>query len=274
MDSNDLENYFTSHRHVLAVVFVIVAIMSVSGFFMGMRQSTNDGDWRSSWQNVPDVSAEELSEYPKVPEYGQIPEASWKANKDWSNVLSHLPQLAPDLGEQTPLGPAERMMVLKGRAERRAYDGAPPVIPHAINPRDVQSCTVCHGKDSNLVIAGRRPPVMSHPPLVNCIQCHTPMEGLAMLQHSGTVGLVVENQFTGQERVGGGTRAYPGAPPTVPHRIAMRQNCMACHGAGMPNAIVTSHPMRANCLQCHAQDAGYDNREMIAVPMSPWESRQ
>jgi len=48
---------------------------------------------------------------------------------------------------------------------------------------------------------------------------------------------------------------------------------MSCHGPGMPDAVTTSHPMRSNCLQCHAQDSSYDNREMIAAPLAPWERK-
>ena len=273
MDSHDIENYFVSHRNTLAVLLIIVGIASVSGFFMGMRQSNNDEAWQSSWQAAADASVEEQAVYPEAPLYKDIPTTKWKANKEWRNELANLPRQKMNLVSQKPLDTAERVLVLKGRSARRAYDGAPPMIPHAINYRDVESCTVCHAQDSNIMIAGRRSPAMSHPFMSNCTQCHAPSEGLAMLQHSGTVGLVVDNQFIGATHSGSGSRAYPGAPPTIPHRVSMRQNCMSCHGPGMPDAVTTSHPMRSNCLQCHAQDSSYDNREMIAEPLAPWERK-
>ncbi|NWK56714.1 hypothetical protein HW115_13910 [Verrucomicrobiaceae bacterium N1E253] len=273
MESKDIESYFASHRSVLAVVLIIVGIASVSGFFMGMRQSTNDDQWRSPWLDAEEASLEEQEVFPVAPSYADIPTAEWKANKDWRNALADLPRQPMQLVEQKPLEIEERRDVLSDRSSRRAYDGAPPMIPHAINYQDVNSCTVCHDQDANILIAGRRSPAMSHQFMANCTQCHAPMEGLAMLQHSGTVGLVVDNQFIGASHSGAGSRAFPGAPPTVPHRIAMRQNCMSCHGPGMPDAITVSHPMRMNCLQCHAQDASYDNREMIAEPLAPWEKK-
>lgn len=273
MDSRGIESYFASHRSVLAVLLIVVGIASVSGFFMGMRQSTSDGNWRTTWQSAKKASPEELKVFPEAPLYKDIPSTPWKANKEWRNNLSNLPRQKMSLVVQEPLDTAERVLVLKDRSARRAYDGAPPMIPHAINYRDVQSCTVCHAQDANVIIAGRRSPAMSHPMMSNCTQCHAPSEGLAMLQHSGTVGLVVDNKFIGATHSGSGSRAYPGAPPTVPHQISMRQNCVSCHGPGMPDAIRTSHPMRSNCLQCHAQDSSYDNREMIAEPMAPWERR-
>jgi nitrate reductase (cytochrome), electron transfer subunit len=46
--------------------------------------------------------------------------------------------------------------------------------------------------------------------------------------------------------------ALPGGPPTVPHRLQLRENCLACHmGAGAVEEIRTTHPERANCRQCH-----------------------
>jgi len=184
-----------------------------------------------------------------------------------------LPKAPVDYKAQKTLDKAEKSKILVQRSSNRAYDGAPPMIPHAVVSHDVESCAVCHGPETNVMIAGRRAPVMSHPKMTNCIQCHAPAAGLKMLQHSGTVGLVVDSLFEGNKRMGKGTRAYEGAPPTIPHKVSMRQNCMACHGPGMPSALTTPHPMRQNCLQCHAQDAHYDNREMLAEPLAPWERK-
>ncbi len=57
-------------------------------------------------------------------------------------------------------------------------------------------------------------------------------------------------------------RAYPGAPPAIPHRLADPaafggRACLSCHGDGgwVPTlsayAPVTPHPELVNCLQCH-----------------------
>lgn len=56
-------------------------------------------------------------------------------------------------------------------------------------------------------------------------------------------------------------RAYPGAPPRVPHGLAASEyrstSCLACHARGgyslrfAAYAPVTPHPERAMCLQCH-----------------------
>ena len=80
MDSHDIENYFVSHRNTLAVLLIIVGIASVSGFFMGMRQSKNDETWQSSWLAADDASVEEQAIYPEAPLYKDIPTTKWKAN--------------------------------------------------------------------------------------------------------------------------------------------------------------------------------------------------
>jgi cytochrome c-type protein NapB len=62
-----------------------------------------------------------------------------------------------------------------------------------------------------------------------------------------------------------GLRAYPGAPPRIPHCLtpaeALRGGCRTCHerggysqrfGAYVP---VTPHPEMGQCLQCHVGDA-------------------
>jgi len=266
------ENENASHRSILTIVLIVVVIASISGLFMGMRQNDNNKKtWHSPWLAGPEAQPSEQKAFPVAPKYADIPTTKWKANKSWHNSLADLPHVKENLAEQKVLTPKERQKILAERSSRRAYDGAPPMIPHAINFRDINSCSACHAPDSDVVIAGRRSPVMSHPMMSNCTQCHAPNDGLKMLQHSGTVGLVVESGFIGNSRMGRGSRAYKGAPPTIPHRVSMRQNCMSCHGAGMPDAITTPHPMRKNCMQCHAQDADYDNREMLAEPLAPWE---
>lgn len=271
MDSHDVENYLVSHKSVLAVLLIIVGIVSVSGFFMGMRQSTHGAGEEQPWLAAKQAAEPGKAHYPVAPLYKDIPSAEWKANRDWKNELSKLPREPLDRTPREQINRAELAKVFAARIQRRAYDGAPPTIPHAINYRDVNSCTACHSTDSNIMIAGQRAPAMSHPYLTNCTQCHVPGDGLAFAVRSGTVGLVVDNEFQGVARVGKGTRAYPGAPPTVPHRLWMRQNCVSCHGPGMPNAFVTSHAQRQNCLQCHAPDSRYDNRERFGSLTLPAE---
>ncbi len=56
------------------------------------------------------------------------------------------------------------------RRARRAYDGAPPVIPHAVKQDRPPDCLGCH--EHGVIIAGRRAPAMIHPRRESCNQCH------------------------------------------------------------------------------------------------------
>jgi nitrate reductase (cytochrome), electron transfer subunit len=63
-----------------------------------------------------------------------------------------------------------------------------------------------------------------------------------------------------------GLRAYPGAPPRIPHPLSPEEframTCNSCHESGGyaarfgAYAPVTPHPEMRNCLQCHAADDG------------------
>lgn len=48
-------------------------------------------------------------------------------------------------------------------------------------------------------------------------------------------------------------RAYPGAPPLIPHDAEARKGlCLTCHETGVAGAPIVPHPTRDPvCLQCH-----------------------
>ena len=133
------------------------------------------------------------------------------------------------------------------RAARRAYDGAPPVIPH----RNFGiTCLQCHNERGIEVAGVGTAPASPHAGVAGagafarCRQCH--------------VFRTVEAEFVASEFVGlpqdlrRGERMYPGAPPVIPHRVFMRENCRACHtGPAAREQVRTSHPERARCRQCH-----------------------
>jgi len=133
------------------------------------------------------------------------------------------------------------------RAKRRAYEGAPPVVPHKPLKAD---CVTCHTTTGQEVAQLGFAPANPHrstsvgSAAQNCRQCHlfqnaqdvfvaTSFEGLSLNQHKGT-------------------RAFPGAPPMIPHAELMRENCQACHtGPSAREEFRCSHPERRNCRQCH-----------------------
>ena len=273
-DSHDIESYFRQHRKTLAVVFLAVGMLAVSGFFMGMRQTEKQATRNQlPVSRTHEVAADApMLEIPTAPKYREIAKTEWLSNRDWHFTLADLPRaVAPPSGLKAP-DPAELRSAIERRKSLRAYDGAPPVIPHAIDTLKVSACTSCHGENTNLVIGGKRPAEISHPWITNCTSCHVPADGLRQVTEPAEARLVVENAFIGKSSPGHGPRAYGGAPPTMPHAVWMRQNCMACHGPGREQAIRTSHPERQNCLQCHAPNSRFDNRvAYLSGPPPPLE---
>lgn len=166
----------------------------------------------------------------------------------------------PDLEAPVLQTEAERIAALRRRAARRAYDGAPPTIPHAIDQLAVPSCLACH--DRGKVIAGLTAPRMSHARHDSCVQCHVVSSDPR--PHVAATRAAPATRFVGLESVAGGERAWPGAPPTVPHTTLMRERCDACHGTLGAAGMRSTHPWRQSCTQCHAPSAALDQRAPIA----------
>lgn len=264
MKLEEIEDYVREHGKLVGVLVFILGIVSMSGFFMGMRQTDREV---TSYRQPVEVEEYRSEQYPPAPKYGDIQDSGMLANAHWKFDMSMLPdrEQMPEVAQ--PLDADELEAVLKERTDRRAFDGAPPTIPHEIPQHSSASCMTCHGPDSKVQISGIVPSQISHPYFANCTQCHVPADGLRQFTEEERSRLVVDNDFNGLLMVGEGTRAFKGAPPTVPHPLWMRQNCMSCHGPGRQNAIRTSHPTRGNCLQCHAPNGELDNRERL-----PWVS--
>jgi cytochrome c-type protein NapB len=137
------------------------------------------------------------------------------------------------------------------RALGRAYDGAPPTIPH---DAAIGACVTCHDADGAAIDGIGVAPASPHGEAAaagamrRCRQCHVPVAGRA---------LVVASRFTGlAQGPWKGGRAAPGAPPTIPHTLQLRGECLTCHaGPGARVEIRTSHPERTRCRQCHVPDA-------------------
>ncbi len=133
------------------------------------------------------------------------------------------------------------------RAERRAYDGAPPVMAH--EELGIE-CVECHDMQGMEVAdLGFAPPspheeTLGMSAISRCRQCHVP---------ALTDGVFTANSFEGlRQDLRRGRRLNELAPPTIPHKSFMRENCLACHsGAAAREPIRTSHPERVRCRQCH-----------------------
>ncbi|MFT6081488.1 MAG: cytochrome c-type protein NapB [Planctomycetota bacterium] len=132
------------------------------------------------------------------------------------------------------------------RAKRRAYDGAPPVIPHQ---NFGAACLSCHK-------AGMSVPGVGYAPMVphdhveipgamsRCRQCHVFAATDQVFRGNDFVGLAQDMRL--------GSRSHEFAPPVIPHPLLLRENCLACHsGPAAREEIRCSHPERTRCQQCH-----------------------
>ncbi len=134
------------------------------------------------------------------------------------------------------------------RSLRRAFDGAPPVIPHGRLGADCVSCHTQTGIQFGEM--GFAPP-MPHEKspsefgrFARCEQCHV---------FKVADEVFVENEFEGlRQDLRAGTRQHRFAPPVIPHSTFMRGNCFACHtGPAAREEIRCPHPERIRCTQCH-----------------------
>ncbi|MCB9832640.1 MAG: hypothetical protein H6807_09205 [Planctomycetes bacterium] len=144
---------------------------------------------------------------------------------------------------------AEAKSAAETRAARRAYDGAPPVIPHLDFNLD---CVECHGSQGVEVAGVGFSPPSPHDATsglsdqARCRQCHL---------WRNTAEEFRENLFVGlRQDLRHGRRLHGLAPPVIPHQVFMRENCHACHdGKAAREAIRCSHPERLRCTQCHLE---------------------
>lgn len=145
-----------------------------------------------------------------------------------------------------------RLLTLVERATLRAYDGAPPVMPHSRNFVKTKTCLDCHTDGFRL---GKRfGPPLSHPHLVQCTQCHVESRNLDVARS----GPPIPNGFEGTTAPWGVVRPWIGAPPVIAHTTLMRTDCLSCHGPTGYAGLRTDHADRTNCVQCHAVAATLD----------------
>ncbi len=199
---------------------------------------------------LPDRSLASAAVGRRAGRFGKVLTSGWM----WVAIFT-LVSCADQPQGPAPAGSQEAAVGVKTaaveRAQRRLFDGAPPVIPHS--PFGAP-CVSCHHERGMAVEGlGFSPPsphelTQGMSAISRCEQCH-------VFQRSQQPW--VETTFVGQPQdLRRGTRLYPGAPPTMPHAKLMRENCRACHsGAAAREEIRTSHPERQRCEQCHVEQA-------------------
>jgi len=147
---------------------------------------------------------------------------------------------------------------LQVRAKRRAFDGAPPVVPHESFG---MACKTCHTAEGKIVptigLAPANPHDSESASFFNCNQCHV---------FSLTDRFFVESNFRGiQQQHRPASLSH--RAPVIPHSTAMRANCASCHsGPAARPEIVCSHPHRMNCVQCHVVKVTAEERMALTKP--------
>lgn len=238
-----------------------VVVVAVSGYFMGLQQTHSTISMTRPAESVRVDTKRNLIGAGKSSPAVRYLDQDWSAhgpNAGWRTTLEGYPIPAPVQPSNAPASPGIRLGALRERLDRRAFDGAPPVIPHSVSPDSTAACLACHLH--GLEVRDRIAPKMSHPPFGGaCTQCH-------VRQNSDFEGEFSEgyrdplsgSSFEGRMRPGRGTRAWPGAPPGIPHATWTKSDCLSCHGPLGSSALRTQHPDRVACTQCHVADAALE----------------
>lgn len=241
MDPKDRKEPIPRDRWLSVGLAVVVAVALI-GLFAGTRTAVKPTF------SLPRAEgpAEEVTAYPAK----SYPELIQRSNRPTaSEVLEALQGIGESVPERAPTA-TSRQQAIRERAGSRAYAGAPPVIPHEVDERDTGACIVCH--EFGVSILEAEAPAISHRNLTSCVQCHV----VAERSEPGPSPTRVSNAFSGRVTSGNGTRAWVGAPPTIPHPTEMRSNCLGCHGPSGREGLKTPHPQRTSCTQCHVAVAG------------------
>lgn len=242
------------------LVGVFLTGCALVGFLSGISEEENPG--RAAWKEKPAQNQLSKSQemVPLVVSYSDIAGAKFKMNPGRAMHFSQLKQQKPGMFDPVIKRPEMKNLAIIDRVKTRAFEGAPPTIPHPVDDVRAEKCLVCHGEGAR--IGNRIASKMSHPRFSNCVQCHV------VKQSKGPFAdppLNAVNQFVGVVRPGPGLRAHPTAPPSVPHMTFMREDCMSCHGLLTRPGLRTTHPWFSNCLQCHAPSAVLDQHSFVKL---------
>lgn len=228
-----------------AALLAVATGAALFGFLTGIRERPG--------ADRPRAAAPAPAEgVPAAVAYAELPAARVGPNANRPASLADLTFDRPGVFDPVVRTEEMKLAALADRAKNRAYDGAPPTIPHPAEARSAAACLACHGE--GLRVGDRIASRVSHAHFSNCTQCHAEQAPAG----PAFVPDVPETGFVGVFRAGPGERASPGAPPTVPHHTWLRENCASCHGLVTRAGTRTTHPWLTNCTQCHAPSAALD----------------
>lgn len=260
---------------LMTIGFAVAVGISLVGFLVGISEPVIPR------RAVAPRRVVQFKPQSTAPAYRDLSSTLVGPNRSWVSNYTTLKQSRPPLFAPVIRTAAMKNAALQDRQRTRAFEGAPPVIPHSIEQQSATSCLVCHAE--GMQFSGRIATKISHPNFSSCTQCHvedhaSPPWLASNPAGQATTGTILEaakpaNEFTGLPRSGPGQRAMFGSPPTIPHTTHLRGDCLSCHGLVARAGLRTTHPWLQNCIQCHAPSAELDQalystqREAEAAPM-------
>lgn len=245
----------------------LVMVVAGVGYFIGITapMPEHNGETRSVTEFAATTSASRLNDAsaagPVIPAtaYAELPDAPISPNHNWKTELASFKQTPWDPFAPIELSHADKLAALEKRSRTRAFNGAPPTVPHPIDQVSSQACMACHGE--GLKSATLRASKMPHPFYANCTQCH--VEDHAKF---ASAAVAFESDFVGLPAPTAGPRAFDNAPPVIPHATWMREDCLSCHGRTAEHGMKTTHAWRTNCQQCHAPQTDLNRIPFVAAP--------
>ncbi len=250
------DHYKTQIGLIAAALVISVAI---TGFFVGLQSPMKSQGDSTLTTRLQDSSNHDDHAILPAAGYRELATLDFGPNKDWQTSLAMLQPSAGDPLATITISPQQKSFALAVREKNRAFNGAPPTVPHPIDQMSATTCAACHTK--GVQTASLRIPRMSHPLMENCTQCHVESNPKHMPANEFS-----ENSFIGLPAPVGGPRAYPHAPPQIPHSVWMRNDCLSCHGPSGNFGIRTTHPWRTNCQQCHAPSSELNQIQLDPKP--------
>lgn len=151
-------------RRSVTVVLVATITIAVAGYVTGTSYPPSHGGYRA------DAAPE--THPARVPTQAGMAQARYAdRNAELSAAFARLGP-AP-VGARSGATPAERQAM---RDALRAFEGAPPMLPHAVDQRGMPACLACH--QDGMTVNGRVAPAMTHTAYASCLQCHAPASGV------------------------------------------------------------------------------------------------
>ncbi len=145
----------------------LAAILSLAvvGFFVGIRQETE------AERPVHFAAAARGPRAPAARTNQQLSVRPWSTEqRRWAPAA--LQEQAPRRDPVTTQDSEAKASALAERAKRRAYEGAPPTIPHPVGQASAVECRACHERGARIGSAAAPP--WSHGRYTLCTQCHVP----------------------------------------------------------------------------------------------------